>query len=491
LRKKFLKISFVFRVHEAARTHLSNAQAALQEALPKQTDQGASNQQSEKPKKQDTAASTQQHKEEGSRAIGELHHESEQPPQIQMQKCILEEEECSFDVDEQDIASTSTSTSTSGTSSSSGGSFALQWGDALRAWAQTALPLDGHKQKASTSVRTFTPRPPTETHKQPTSKEETTQGACRGPPTTQQPLQPLPSSQNQHRAQQAEQAAVTVNETEAEAEYVEEWLKGAEFQDPPPSVLSIDDPPERAPETASILIGTTVPLQRQDSGNILCCTVCNIFTFSSHAELEQHIRSNRHQRKLQALARLKDKEVSEVLQHRPPQRRYVGENADVEDYVDHVITPELNTAVEALLTKLLEWQNRTRALDPMNAKRKRRVVSGFREVEKFAKNGKAKLIVIAPNVGRLAAVPAVSVDKEVVETCSKEKRASSLDPVNQLLDVSQQHSIPIVFALSRQRLGRLLGARRTASAFAVLDVSGGEALLAQVIRIHSLVPLVK
>ena len=45
-----------------------------------------------------------------------------------------------------------------------------------------------------------------------------------------------------------------------------------------------------------------------------------------------------------------------------------------------VISPETNAAAEALLAKLHEWQERARLADPMSAKRKRRLVSGMREV---------------------------------------------------------------------------------------------------------------
>lgn len=45
-----------------------------------------------------------------------------------------------------------------------------------------------------------------------------------------------------------------------------------------------------------------------------------------------------------------------------------------------VITPELNEAAVALLRQLLGWQERLRLADPINAKRKKRLVSGMREV---------------------------------------------------------------------------------------------------------------
>jgi hypothetical protein len=58
----------------------------------------------------------------------------------------------------------------------------------------------------------------------------------------------------------------------------------------------------------------------------------------------------------------------------------MGPNADVAPYVCQIITPQLNATAEALLRQLLEWQERTRHTDPANFKRKRRLVSGLREV---------------------------------------------------------------------------------------------------------------
>eukprot|EP00889_Picochlorum_renovo_P005445 jgi/Picre1/32475/NNA_007821.t1 len=74
-------------------------------------------------------------------------------------------------------------------------------------------------------------------------------------------------------------------------------------------------------------------------------------------------------------------------------KRYTGNQADVESYVDQLITNELNQKVSALLQKLIEWQERTRQMDPVNAKKKRRYVCGMREASKAVKLGKALAVI--------------------------------------------------------------------------------------------------
>ena len=487
-------------MHEAARTQLSKAQAALLESLPKQKDQGL-----------DQLAKSNQGADEVESKLDEKEAtDSQQALNIEVQAPIhvhpiqVEEESAPAQGDilcdmgnEQAISSTSTSTSTS----TSDGSFALQWGDALRAWAQAARPLPiGRKQQKYATLDQASSKFDHPKGKTTIKEDEPAINRNKTKPTSLTAIipQPLPSP-----APSPSPGAPVGTERHEEkplgdvqAEFIDNWLQQAEFQDPPEdasSLLSVST------LTLSPREGASKHFQKQEAGlcTDLSCKVCNIFTFTSQSEWENHIHSKRHLKKLQAIARSTHTEQcsedTKVFQ-RPTQRRYVGENADVEEYVNHVITPELNSAVEALLTKLLEWQRRTRAIDPVNAKRKRRVVSGFREVEKFAKNGKAKLIIVAPNVGRLAVpVPETETETEIkteTKTERKAERKAETDPINHLLQAARQNSIPVVFALSRQRLGRLLGARRTASAFAVLDVSGGETLLSEVIRTHALSPFV-
>lgn len=204
----------------------------------------------------------------------------------------------------------------------------------------------------------------------------------------------------------------------------------------------------------------------------------------------------------------------------PKPRRYTGIDADVASYVDHVITPELNAAVDAFLRQLIQWQERVRSNDPINFRRKRRVVSGIREVQKFVNiEKKVKLLIVAPNVEDMLVTSTdqhgtihddqhmeMAYDDAVPESGGvpagwKLGNATATqtpdefptepptlhplhdagvlkreNPVTALLDDAKAMNVPVIFALSRLKLGKLLGKRKSASAFAVLNMDGAEEL---------------
>ncbi|KAI8114615.1 hypothetical protein M9434_002736 [Picochlorum sp. BPE23] len=137
-------------------------------------------------------------------------------------------------------------------------------------------------------------------------------------------------------------------------------------------------------------------------------------------------------------------------------KRYTGNQADVESYVDQLITDELNQKVSSLLTKLIEWQERTRQMDPVNAKKKRRYVCGMREASKAVKLGKALAVIVAPNIQPLPL------------------NGGYAYPISALLEECREKKVDIIFALSRRKMGKLLGQRKNASLFALLNVSGAE-----------------
>jgi ribosomal protein L7Ae-like RNA K-turn-binding protein len=239
------------------------------------------------------------------------------------------------------------------------------------------------------------------------------------------------------------------------------------------------------------------------------CELCGI-SASGPVAWKEHLASRRHARKAsQALATgVADVDLTSIPDRHlgntvaagvsQTQRCYVGPNADVAPYVDQVITPETNAAVETLLKKLLEWQERVRATDLINFRRKRRVVMGMREVEKAVKGRKAKLLVLAPNVADAAAPPAKasSASTSSGANLTREGRdavdvkdggashGQSTWPVASLLTQAAETEVPVVFAMSRQKLGRLLGggSRKRVSAIAVLDVSAAETEFNEVLQ---------
>ncbi len=221
------------------------------------------------------------------------------------------------------------------------------------------------------------------------------------------------------------------------------------------------------------------------------CAVCHnrrVFAW------DEHLASKEHGRRLETLAKHDDGDLPVSMKSTPltknhhlsvEPKRYVGEAADVEPYVTHVITEDLNAKVVALLSKLISWQMRTKEMDPMNAKRKKRLLSGMREVGKAVRLGKVCGLIVAPNVQRLHCDSrtewgenghqgANEGDEPGVGVNETSEAAGSGYPIEGILEAARAHGVPVVFALTRRKMGKLLGQKKTVSVFALLNVQGAE-----------------
>ncbi|KAI8475852.1 MAG: hypothetical protein J3K34DRAFT_16930 [Monoraphidium minutum] len=99
---------------------------------------------------------------------------------------------------------------------------------------------------------------------------------------------------------------------------------------------------------------------------------------------------------------------------------------------------------------------RPHAAPPPKAPQRRYYFCGMREVRKAVRSGGALAVVIAPNI-----------DVEQAESEALEEQISGI------LGASAAGGVPVVFALSRKRLGEIWGARKRMSAIAVVDAGGG------------------
>lgn len=68
-----------------------------------------------------------------------------------------------------------------------------------------------------------------------------------------------------------------------------------------------------------------------------------------------------------------------------------------------MLSQELDTAVAALMTDIVKYQDRMYFNDPIKAHAKRRFVIGFREVNKYLGLKKLKLIIVAPDLEKVSA----------------------------------------------------------------------------------------
>lgn len=102
---------------------------------------------------------------------------------------------------------------------------------------------------------------------------------------------------------------------------------------------------------------------------------------------------------------------------------------------------------------------------PAQAALKRFYVCGLREVCKAIKGGKALAVVLAPNIE------------------SNEAEGGLNDSVQDIITACSAADIPVVFALSRKKMGEVYGFRKRMSAVALLDVSAVQETMTLVLQL--------
>ncbi|DBA75326.1 TPA: Selenocysteine insertion sequence-binding protein 2 [Trebouxia sp. C0004] len=202
------------------------------------------------------------------------------------------------------------------------------------------------------------------------------------------------------------------------------------------------------------------------------CAVCNV-TCCGIINFEQHCTSKKHLRKAAAVAHAAVSSNSLFLAGSDATptastasdggngTTYVGIKAQCRTYCKQVISAELNRVVVELLQQLLFWQERQKAQDPLKATKKKRLVSGLREVAKAVKLRKAKTVVVAPNIEQI------------------ESEGGLDDLLGSILKQAEENGLPVVFALSRKKMGQVFGCRKKMSAIAILEYGGANELFHQ------------
>ena len=70
-------------------------------------------------------------------------------------------------------------------------------------------------------------------------------------------------------------------------------------------------------------------------------------------------------------------------------------------YCTHIVSEEMDSCVETLLSELVRFQDRQFLRDPTKAKAKRRYVCGLREVMKHLSLRRLKCVILPPNLDRI------------------------------------------------------------------------------------------
>ncbi|XP_064087519.1 selenocysteine insertion sequence-binding protein 2-like [Macrobrachium nipponense] len=124
------------------------------------------------------------------------------------------------------------------------------------------------------------------------------------------------------------------------------------------------------------------------------------------------------------------------------------------EYCNHMITPEVNVAAKELISTLVAYQDRHYKRDPVKARMRRRFVCGLRSTVKAM--GKMSCIIVAPDIERCKGPGALD---EVVENMLKQ---------------AENHSVPVIFALTCKKIGNLCLKRVGVSCIGIINYHGAQ-----------------
>ncbi|CAL4076709.1 unnamed protein product [Meganyctiphanes norvegica] len=124
------------------------------------------------------------------------------------------------------------------------------------------------------------------------------------------------------------------------------------------------------------------------------------------------------------------------------------------EYCNHVLTPELDSKAQALIEALVRFQERQYLKDPVKARIRRRYVCGLKEAIKLM--GKMSCILVAPDITR-------------------SKGPGALDErVEQVLSRARESAVPVIFVLSKRKLGKISRKKGTVSCFGIINYQGAQ-----------------
>lgn len=142
-----------------------------------------------------------------------------------------------------------------------------------------------------------------------------------------------------------------------------------------------------------------------------------------------------------------------------------GADLEIRRYVHQVLSDELDEKVKTMLGELVRFQERAKERDPLKYQKLKRFCVGLREASRAISRGKAKCILLAPNI----------------EACSLEGGLD--DHVEELVEQARAAEVPVVFALSRNRMGKALGRSIRQCIVALLSAEGVHQLFKDVIKL--------
>lgn len=151
----------------------------------------------------------------------------------------------------------------------------------------------------------------------------------------------------------------------------------------------------------------------------------------------------------------------------PKELKAPVDELEVRHYVHQLLSDDMDEKVKFVLAELARFQDRAKETNPDRYAKGgfgKRLCVGMREARRAVTNGKAKAIICAPNL----------------EVCSSEGGLD--DCFEELIELCREHSVPVIFALSRNRIGKAIGRNIRQSAVTVLSAEGVHQEFKSVIR---------
>ncbi|KAF4699269.1 SIS binding protein [Perkinsus olseni] len=146
-------------------------------------------------------------------------------------------------------------------------------------------------------------------------------------------------------------------------------------------------------------------------------------------------------------------------------------HSDLRSMFKTYLSPELDALVQDMLEDLHRYQERAKE-NPAKFKKRKRFVTGLREVSRALRLGKLKGVIVAPNMH--SSESSGGLDERVVEIVDEASMGGgSSAPAKSKLDTDRQ-AVPVVFALSKNRLGKACGKPVRQCAVGLLSVEGAE-----------------
>ena len=145
-------------------------------------------------------------------------------------------------------------------------------------------------------------------------------------------------------------------------------------------------------------------------------------------------------------------------------------NLEVRHYVHQELSDDLDEKVKFVLSELVRFQDRAKEQNPMKYAKLKRYCVGLREARRAITRSKCKGLIVAPNL----------------ETSSAEGGLD--DTVEDVIELAREHEVPVVFALSRNRIGKAMGKNIRLSIVALHSVDGVHQQFKEIVKIAEELP---